>query len=174
VRRIEPNSARKELLRYLRLGKSVRLRGGENLVRNFILEAQADPAIRRLCLAYHLNVSDLSLACSEILAEGADLILPEDNHNPSPLQLFSNPRQLEEFLKKLQRATYGQTVIQRSLAIVACAKLQAAQMANRISEPQRMVTRSHLLKISLLNNIFVMMLVAGLILVGALIAIFLR
>ena len=53
-------------------------------------------------------------------------------------------------------------------------KLQAAQMANRISEPQRMVTRSHLLKISLLNNIFVMMLVAGMILVGALIAIFLR
>ena len=158
----------------MRLGKGVRLRGGENHVRNFILETQADPAIRRLCLAYHLNVSDLSLACREILAERSDLILPGENDNPSPVQLFSDPRQLEGFLNKLQRATSGQTEIQRPLAIVACAKLQAAQMASRISEPQRLVTRSHLLKKSLLSNLFVMVLVAGLILVGMLIVIFLR
>ena len=172
--RIEPISARKELLRYLRLGKSIRLRGGESHVRNFILETQSDPAIRRLCLAYQLNVSDLTLACKEVLAERPDLIRPDEIQDPLPIRLFTEPGELEGFLDKLHRATHGQTEIHRPLAIVTCAKLRAAQMAGRVSRPRPVATRSNLLKKSLFNNLFLMLLVAVLILVGILIVVALR
>lgn len=170
---IEPKFARKELLRYLRLGKSIRLRSGTNLVRNFILATQADPAIHRHCRTYQLNVSDLCIACTEILEEMPDLPGPDGSEIPASLLLFSDPPQLEGFLKNLHQATLGQTAIQRRLAIVACAKSHASQMSSPVFGQRLPPTRSNLLNKAIFNNLLLMMLVAGIIIAGILILIFL-
>lgn len=170
---IEPKSAQKELLRYLRLGKSIRSRNGANHVRNFILETQADPVIHRLCRTYQIKVADLCLACTEILGEKQASARSEGNEYLASTLLFSDPLRLEGFLKKLRQATHGQAAIQHRLAIVACATAHADQMGAAAQDQRLADTRSNLLKKSIFNNLMLMMLIAGLVIAGILIALFL-
>ncbi len=170
---IAPKSAQKELLRYLRLGKSIRSHNGASHVRNFILETQADPVIHRLCRTYRIKVADLCLACTEIL-EGKQATAPsEENPALARTLLFSDPLRLEGFLKKLRHATHGQVPIQHRLAIIDCAKAYADQMTAAAPGQSLAVTRSNLLKNSIFNNLMLMMLIAGLVIAGILIALFL-
>lgn len=126
--RIVLESAQKNLQRHLRLGKSIRSPGGTNQVKSLILAAQANPAIARLCRSYRFNVRDLSAACVEIIAEKPDGIVSGTKKETLPTSVFFNPVQLEKFLQELHIATNGKPPIQRHLAIVACAKKQAARM----------------------------------------------
>lgn len=169
----EPKSARKELLRYLRLGKSVRSRQGANLVRNFILETQADAAIHRLCRSYQINVSELCLAGTEILDSKPDPFREDKRDHLVYALQFSDPLRLEVLLKKLQRATHGQALIQRRLVIIECAKSHAEQMAAPVPGPRKPATRSNLLKISIFNKLLLMALIAVLVIAGILLAILL-
>lgn len=169
----ESKSAQKELLRYLRFGKSVRSRNGANLVRNFILATHADPVIHRLCRTYQMSVSDLCIACTEILDEKSDSFRSEENEIPLPILQFRDPLRLDGFLRKLQRATHGQAMIQRRLAIMACARSHAEQIGAQAPEQHLVVTRSNLLKKSIFNNLLLMLLIAGLIIAGILAVLFL-
>ena len=166
-------SAQKELLRYLRLGKNIRSHNGANHVRNFILETQANPVIHRLCRTYRIKVADLCLACTEILEATLASAPSEGNENLASALLFSDPLRLEGFLKKLRHATHGQVPIQRRLAIIDCAKACADQMTVAAPDQSLSVTRSNLLKKSIFNNLMLMMLIAGLVVAGILIALFL-
>ncbi len=173
VSSIESKPARKELQRYLRLGKSIRSRNGANHVRNFILESNADPAVHRLCRGYHLNISDLCLACTEMLDDQTDALRPGDKDPLAVILLFSDPLRLEGFLKKLQAAVNGQALIQRRLVIITCAKNHAAQLVAPAQPTRKPATRTNLLKISIFNKLLLMLLIAGLIIAGILIAVFL-
>ena len=166
-------SAQKELLRYLRLGKNIRSHNGANHVRNFILETQADPVIHRLCRTYRIKVADLCLACTEILVGKQPSAPSEGDENLASTLLFSDPLRLEGFLKKLRQATHGQAPIQHRLAIIDCAKAYADQMSAETPAQSLAVTRSNLLKKSIFNNLMLMMLIAGLVIAGILIALFL-
>ena len=170
---IDPRSARKELLRYLRMGKSARSRIGANHIRNYILESLADPAVHRLCREYQMKAGDLCLACTEILDRNADLSVTGGGEIPASLLLFSDPGRLEGLLGKLRAATHGQAAIQRRLAIEACARNHAGQMAAPVADQRPAVTRSNLLKKSIFNNLLLMMLIAGLVVAGILLALFL-
>ena len=170
---MESKSARKELLRYLRLGKSVRSRNGANHVRNFILEIHAEPAIHRLCRTHHIRVADLCLACTEILDAKPDPGGADGSENPASLLLFSDPPRLEGFLSKLHAAAHGHALIQHRLAIIACAKAYADQMGTPIPDQRPTVSRSNLLEKSIFNNLMLMALIAGLVITGILIAVFL-
>ena len=169
----ESKPARKELLRYLRLGKDVRSRNGANYVRNFILESHADPVVHRLCRSYHLNVSDLCVACTEMLADPHESQRSNASDPAAAILLFSDPLRLEGFLRKLQAATNGQALIQRRLAIITCAKKHAEQMVQPASPVRRPPSRTNLLKTSIFNKLLLMFLIAGLIIAGILIAVFL-
>jgi|GEM_PF-3564162 len=173
VNGLAPKSAQRELLRYLRLGKSIRSHNGANHVRNFILETQADPVIHRLCRAHQIKVADLCLACTEILEERRASAPSEENPSRASTLLFSDPLRLEGFLKNLRQATHGQAAIQRRLAIIACAKDHAARMGAAPPAQRPAGTRSNLLQKSIFNNLMLMMLVAGLVLIGMLLAVFL-
>ena len=162
----EPISAQKELLRYLRLGKSVRSRNGANLVRNFILATHADPIIHRLCRTYHISVNDLCQACTEILDVKAASFRSEGNENPAALLLFRDPLRLDGFLKKLHHATHALVAVHRRLGIEACARSHADQMDAPAPEQGLPGTRSNLLKKSIFNNLLLMILVGGLIIFG--------
>lgn len=169
----EPKPAQKELLRYLRLGKSVRSRIGANLVRNFILAVHGDPAVHRLCRTYQLSVSDLCSACSETLEVRADFFRAEDMEMPCPLLQFTDTARLEVLLKKLHQAAHGQAMIQHRLAVAACARAHAEQLALQMPEQHHADTRSNLLKKSIFNNLLLMLLIAGLVIAGILAVIFL-
>ncbi len=155
------------------MGKSVRSRIGANHIRNYILESLADPAVHRLCLEYHIKAGDLCIACEEILDRNPDLPVAGGGEPPASLLLFSEPGRLEGFLVKLRAATHGQVAIQRRLAIVACARNHAGQMAAPVADQRPSVTRSNLLKKSIFNNLLLMMLIAGLVVAGILLALFL-
>ena len=157
----------------MRLGKSVRSRNGANHVRNFILETQAEAVIHRLCRSYGIRGVDLCLACTEILDRKPDPARSDGADDLASMLVFSDPLRLEAFLRKLHQATHGQASIQRHLAIVACAKAHADQLGAPLTEQRPTTTRSNLLKKSILNNLLVMMLVAGLVVIGILIALFL-
>ena len=170
---MESKSARKELLRFLRLGKSVRSRNGANHVRNFILEIHAEPVIHRLCHTYHIRVADLCLACAEILDAKPDPAGAGASENPSSLLLFSDPLRLEGFLKKLRAATHGHALIQHRLAIISCARAHADEMDTPVPDQRPPTSRSNLLKKSIFNNLMLMALIAGLVIAGILITVFL-
>ena len=169
----ESKSARKELLRFLRLGKSIRSRNGANHVRNFILETHAEPAIHRLCRTYHIRVADLCLACTEILDAKPDPAGTDGSENPDSLLLFTDPLRLEGFLRKLHAATHGHALIQHRLAIVACAKACADQMDTPVPDQRPPVSRSNLLKKSIINHLMLMALIVTLVIAGILITVFL-
>jgi len=172
VNSTEQKFAQKELLRYLRLGKSVRSRNGANHVRNFILEAQLDPVIHRLFRTYGMRVVDICLACTEILDTPPDFPRPAVSEDPDLVLLFSDPVRLEAFLRKLHQATHGQTAIQRRLAIIACAKAHADQQGAPVTDQRPPATRSNLLKTSIFNNLLMVMLIAGLVIAGIVIVLF--
>lgn len=173
VNSTEQKPAQKELLRYLRLGKSVRSRNGANHVRNFILEAQLDPVIHRLFRTYGMRVVDICLACTEVLDPPPDSPHPDASDDLASMLLFSDPVRIEAFLRKLHQATHGQTAIQRRLAIIACAKAHAGQAGAPVTDQRPPATRSNLLKTSIFNNLLLLMLIAGLVIAGLLVAIFL-
>ena len=170
MRRICLSSSQNELLRHIRLGRSVRSAEGANQVRNFILAAQALPSIQRLCLAYHLSFSELCSACTEILAGAQAPDAFVESGTPDATGVFCDPVQLEVLLKKIHYATHGQTDIQRRLAIVACAKSHAARIAVPVARSPLHHTRSNLLKLSIRSKLPVLMICAGIILLGVLIA----
>ena len=153
--------------------KSVRSRIGANHIRNFILESLADPAVHRLCREYHMKAGDLCLACAEILDRNPEPPGTAGGETPDALLLFNDPQRLEGLLGKLRAATHGQVAIQRRLAIEACARNHADQMAEPLAEQRPAVTRSNLLKKSIYNNLLLMMLIAGLVVAGILLALFL-
>ena len=171
VNSAEPKSAQKELLRFLHLGKSVRSRNGANHIRNFILEVQSDPVIHRLFRSYEMRVVDICLACTEIL-DGTPA-RSDGSENFLSVLLFVDPLRLEAFLRKLHQATHGQAAIQRRLAVIACAKAHAEQMGAPATEQHPSVARANLLKNSIFNNLLLMLLIAGLVITGILIALFL-
>ncbi|MFZ4776024.1 MAG: hypothetical protein ACOYM3_11700 [Terrimicrobiaceae bacterium] len=173
MRRICLSATQNELLRHIRLGKSIRSTEGANQVRNFILAAQARPSIKRLCLAYHLSFTEVCTVCTEILAEAPAPDPSEENGAPAATAVFCDPLQLEGLLKKIHYATHGQTDIQRRLAIVACAKSHAAQIAAPVSRSPLHHTRSNLLKLSIRSKLPVVMICAGIIILGVLIAAYL-
>jgi hypothetical protein len=173
VSRIGQKTAEKQILRHLRLGKSVRSPSGLGLVRNFILATQATPAIHALCRKYGVNVNELCVACTEILADNPELPPPGGDEVLKPTLLFSDPAKLEEFLVKVHRAARGQTTIQRRLAILTCAKSLAAQMAAQSPPPGSAASRSNLLKTSIYNKLLVLMLIAGILIAGLMIAAYL-
>lgn len=170
---IEPKPAQKELLRFLRLGKSIRSRNGANHVQNFILEAQSDPVIHRLFRSYGMRVVDICLACTEILDRAPDPTRSGGNEDRVSMLLFVDPLRLEAFLRKLHQATHGQTSIQRRLGIIECAKAHADRRDDPDTDQRPTVTRSNLLKKSIFNNLLLMMVIAGLVITGILIALFL-
>lgn len=170
--RIGQKTAERQIVRHLRLGKSVRSPSGLGLVRNFILATQARPAAHALCRRYGVSVNELCVACTEILAENPELPSPDKDEVPKPMLIFSDPAKLEEFLIKVHRAARGQTTIQRRLAILACAKSLAAQMASQAPTPSA-VSRSNLLKTSIYNKLLVLMLITGILIAGLLIAAYL-
>lgn len=161
-------SAEKELLRHLRLGKSVRSPNGANRVRSLILAALASPAAQRLCRTYMVGPGDLCTACTEII-----------DATPGPLTslsaitaVFNDPAQLETFLKEIQHATHGQTPLQRRLAVIACAKHRAAHLGTG-AKFRPATTRGHLLKSSLQTKLPIVLLCAVLIVVAILLAVYL-
>lgn len=170
---IELKSAQKELLRYLRLGKGVRSRQGANLVRNFILEAQADATIHRLCRSHEITVSELCLAGAEILDSKSDPWRADERDHLSYTLQFTDPVRFEVLLRKLQRATHGQALIQRRLLVIECAKNHAGQMAAPVSGPHQPATRTNLLKVSIFNKLLLLLLVTALVVGGILLAILL-
>ena len=120
-----------------------------------------------------MSVSDLCIACTEILDAKADSFRSEESEIPSPILQFSDPLRMDGFLKKLHQATHGQAMIQRRLAIVACARSHAEQISAQAPEQHFAVTRSNLLKKSIFNNLLLMLLIAGLIIAGILAVLFL-
>lgn len=137
------------------------------------METQADAAIHRQCRSYQINVNELCLAATEILDNKPDPFrVDERDHLAYTLQ-FSDPLRLEVLLRKLQKATHGQALIQRRLVIIECAKNHAEQMAAPVPGPRKPATRSNLLKISIYNKLLLMMLIAVLVIAGILLAILL-
>lgn len=121
-----------------------------------------------------MSHDDLCLACTELLDEIPDLPGTDGGEVPAAVLLFSEPLQLEAFLKKLHRATHGQTAIQRRLAIVACAKRQAEQLRSaRGAVPPPPATRSHLLKKSISGKLTMVLLLGALAVLGFLLAAYL-
>jgi hypothetical protein len=120
-----------------------------------------------------MKAGDLCLACTEILDRNPDLPVTVGGEIPASLLLFSDPDRLEGLLGKLRTATHGQVAIQRRLAIEACARNHAGQMAAPVADQRLSVTRSNLLKKSIFNNLLLMMLIAGLVVAGILLALFL-
>ena len=163
VSSIESTPARNELLRYLRLGQSVRSRNGANRVRNFILATQADPAIHKLCLSHQIQTADLCLACTEILDAAPVSAGSQEERGLSLVHIFSDLQRLEELLKKLHAASEGQAALHRRAAIIACAQNYAAQIPPPRIAPRRPPTHSTLLKKSLFNHILIILLLVGII-----------
>ncbi|MEI6278123.1 MAG: hypothetical protein WCQ16_01915 [Verrucomicrobiae bacterium] len=167
--RVVLESAEKELLRHLKLGKDVRSPNGTNRVRGLVLAALAIPATQRLCREYKVGTAELCTACTEIIAA-----MP----GPTPTislgtALLCNPAQLEKFLQAIHRAAHGQTPLQRHLAIVACAKRMAAQLAATEKEISPEITRAKLLKSSIKSKLPVVLLCTAVIVLGILLAVYL-
>lgn len=134
------------------------------------METQADASIHRLCRSYQINVNELCLAGAEILDSKPDPSREDDrDHLVFTLQ-FSDPVRLEVLLKKLQRATHGQALIQRRLVIIECARSHAEQMAAPVPGPRKPATRSNLLKVSIFNKLLLLMLITVLVIAGVLLA----
>jgi len=161
-------SAEKELLRHLRLGKSIRSKNGANRVRGFVLAALANPATQRLCRTYKIRTDELCTVCTEIIAATPEPV----SSLPATTSLFDDPAQLEKFLKEVYHVTHGQTPLRRRNAIVSCAKRRAAQRA-AAEKTLRKIPRSLLLKASIKTQLPLILICAAVIVAGILLAIFL-
>ncbi len=138
------------------------MREGENRVRNFILELDSQSAIHRMCRDYHLNVNELCMACLEILQVFQGIESPASG----PLDDFSDPERFEALLQRLNRATHGQAPLPRRTALADCAR----EYALRTHAPQRRrsseETQGAKLKTGIFNQLFLLLLLAGLGIVG--------
>lgn len=171
--RLSIHAVRKELLRHVREHKSFRSPEGENRIGNFVLAAQAAPAIQKLCLSYGISFKELCSACTEVFEVVPWPPASGTEGEWSAMNVFCDAVQLEVLLKKIHRATHGQAQIQRRLAIVASSRKHAAQLATPAARPQIAHTRSNQLKLSIRHKLPVIMICTGIIILGILLAAYL-
>lgn len=126
-----------------------------------------------MCREYRISARDLCLAYTEIVAAMHPPFVSGQETQLAATAMFVNPPELEKFLGELHRATFGQTALQRRLAIVACAKHQAQLLSNAIPKPGPLMTRNRLLKDSIITQFPTVILCVIILVVGMLIAIYL-
>ncbi|MEI6070708.1 MAG: hypothetical protein WCS31_02865 [Verrucomicrobiae bacterium] len=168
--RVVLESAEKELLRHLKLGKNVRSTNGTNRVRALVLAALANPAVQKLCQKYKVGTGELCTACTEILDA-----MPEPAESAGLGTAFlGDPVQMEKFLAEIHRAAHGQPRLRRHLAIVACAKRHAALLAAPSpAETRPEITRAHLLNSSIMGKLPLVLLCTAVVVAAILAAVYL-
>ena len=168
--RVVLESAEKELLRHLKLGKNIRSTNGANRVRVLVLAALANPAIQKLCQKYKVGTGELCTACTEILAA---LRVPSASAGLGAA-LLGDPAEMEKFLAEIHRAAHGQPRLRRHLAIIACAKRRAALLAAPSpAETRPEITRAHLLNSSIMDKLPLVLLCTAVVVAAILAAVYL-
>lgn len=165
-------TARKEILRHLQLGKSIRSPGGETLVRNFIAATQLSTTHRQLLKNSGLTTGELCTAFAEVVSGMPDPLLRDADDNLLWSALFGDPEQLADFLTELRRVTHAQALLHRQAAITACARKQALLLPKRGFTREETPTRSVLMENSIQKKLPVLAVCTAIIIIGILLAVY--